>query len=458
MSFPFTQCISGITIPAGSFINTTFVVAAYQSGLSVGQLSPNPNPPNYSLGGVSNLDNSGASTTAIEFLLDYSNTNYPPPYYFVYGSEDENIWLNSINPATGGNQFTSSNVTTQISKQSQPDAPIAALFYYAPKSYLYVAASNGNLYWYSVTWSNGVPILSYVGSNTSYTGQYAVSLTFLPANTVSDYDCLLLGGVSEATGVIFNAANPSSTPCLYSVYTNYQYGYGSADLPTYMSDAYPILPSAVCRVPNGLYLVSQMTGPGGQLFFSPYGSGVLNSAGYLIGFDAQNPPIWIPPSDQIILSLAYSPNAGQADGSNYPDGAIFIATAPVSPPNPDNSSVGSMWVCDVSTNKVGESAQVDGCILGSPWATIADANLNYLCATGASGVFRGTLASYNPSTIPEFGMLVPNEVVSGVHHEWLSDLVSGAALVFGLVTGDPVAVGWATTGIVAGVVDSKTGY
>jgi hypothetical protein len=262
MSFPYTQCISGITIPAGSFINTTFVVAAYQSGISVGQFTPNPTPPNYTLGGVSNLDNSGGSTTAIEFLLNYGDTSYSPPYYFVYGSNNENIWLNSITPATGGNQFTSSNVTTQISEHSEPDAPIAAFFYYVPKSYLYVAASNGNLYWYSVTWSNGVPSLSYVGSNTSYTGQYAVSLTFLPANTVSDYDCLLLGGVSEATGVIFNAANPSSTPCLYSVYTNYQYG--AAD----MSDAYPILPSAVCRVPNSLYLVSQMTGPGGQLFFS----------------------------------------------------------------------------------------------------------------------------------------------------------------------------------------------
>ncbi|NCS76909.1 MAG: hypothetical protein GPJ17_06580 [Microcystis aeruginosa K13-07] len=450
MSFPYTQCISGITIPAGSFINTTFVVAAYQSGISVGQFTPNPIPPNYTLGGVSNLDNSGASTTAIEFLLDYSNTNYPPPYYFVYGSEDENIWLNSINPATGSNQFTSSNVTTQISKHSQPDAPIAAFFYYVPKSYLYVAASNGNLYWYSVTWSNGVPSLSYVGSNTSYTGQYAVSLTFLPANTVSDYDCLLLGGVSEATGVIFNAANPSSTPCLYSVYTNYQYG--AAD----MSDAYPILPSAVCRVPNGLYLVSQMTGPGGQLFFSPYGSGVLNGAGYLIGFDAQNPPIWIPPSDQIILSLAYSPNAGQADGSNYPDGAVFIATAPS---NPGNSSMGSMWVCDVNTNRVGNAAQQSQSISGSPWATIADANLNYLCATGSSGVFHSTLAAYSPSSsIPENGMLVANDPTSGVHREWISDIVSAAALVFGVVTDDPVAVGWAITGIVAGAVDSKTGY
>jgi hypothetical protein len=45
-----------------------------------------------------------------------------------------------------------------------------------------------------------------------------------------------------------------------------------------------------------------------------------------------------------------------------------------------------------------------------------------------------------------------------VHHEWISDIVSAAALVFGVVTDDPVAVGWATTGIVAGVVDSKTGY
>ena len=51
MSFPYTQCISAITIPAGEFINCTFVVAAYQSGSSVGQFSPNLTPPNYTLGG-----------------------------------------------------------------------------------------------------------------------------------------------------------------------------------------------------------------------------------------------------------------------------------------------------------------------------------------------------------------------------------------------------------------------
>ncbi|BCU12121.1 hypothetical protein [Microcystis aeruginosa] len=56
MSFPYTQCISAITIPAGEYKNYTFVVAAYQSGISVGQFSPNPTPPSYTLGGVSNLD------------------------------------------------------------------------------------------------------------------------------------------------------------------------------------------------------------------------------------------------------------------------------------------------------------------------------------------------------------------------------------------------------------------
>jgi hypothetical protein len=290
-----------------------------------------------------------------------------------------------------------------------------------------VAASNGNLYWYSVTWSNGVPSLSYVGSNTSYTGQYAVSLTFLPANTVSDYDCLLLGGVSEATGVIFNAENPSSNPSLY--------GY----LAEYCSPM--VYSAAVCRGPKGLYFAT----PSGVVHYQPYS-----------GFDAGISPIWTVPNGQVILSLAYSPNSGQADGSNYPNGAVFIATAPS---NPGNSSMGSMWVCDVNTNRVGNAAQQSQSISGSPWATIADANLNYLCATGSSGVFHSTLAAYSPSSsIPENGMLVANDPTSGVHHEWISDIVSAAALVFGVVTDDPVAVGWAITGIVAGAVDSKTGY
>jgi hypothetical protein len=437
MSFPYTQCISGITIPAGSFINTTFVVAAYQSGISVGQFTPNPTPPNYTLGGVSNLDNSGGSTTAIEFLLNYGDTSYSPPYYFVYGSNNENIWLNSITPATGGNQFTSSNVTTQISEHSEPDAAIAGLFYYYPANLLYVAASNGNLYWYSVSWPwvafedgveyTGGPTLTYVGSNTSYTGETAVSLTFFPSGTLTDYDCLLLGGVSEATGVIFNAENPSSNPSLY--------GY----LAEYCSPM--VYSAAVCRGPKGLYFAT----PSGVVHYQPYS-----------GFDAGISPIWTVPNGQVILSLAYSPNSGQADGSNYPNGAVFIATAPS---NPGNSSMGSMWVCDVNTNRVGNAAQQSQSISGSPWATIADANLNYLCATGSSGVFHSTLAAYSPSSsIPENGMLVANDPTSGVHHEWISDIVSAAALVFGVVTDDPVAVGWAITGIVAGAVDSKTGY
>jgi len=368
MSFPYTQCISAITIPAGEYKNYTFVVAAYQSGISVGQFSPNPTPPSYTLGGVSNLDNNGASTTAIEFLLDYSNTDYSPPYYFVYGSEDENIWLNSINPATGGSHFTSSNVTTQIASEKQPDAPIAGLFYYFPESLLYVAASNGNLYWYSVTWSNGVPSLSYVGSNTSYNEDGAsgasVSLTFFPANTLTNYDCLLLGGVKEATGVIFNAQNPSSTPILYG----YHGGCTATD---------------VCKGPNGIYWAT----PAGGLHYQPYS-----------GFNASLSPIWTVPSGQVILSLAYSPNAGNADPGNYPEGAIFIATAPS---NPSNSSMGSIYVCDASTNTVGNAAQQDATISGSPWGIIADANLTYMCATGSCGVFLSTLAAYNPESMPK---------------------------------------------------------
>jgi hypothetical protein len=69
------------------------------------------------------------------------------------------------------------------------------------------------------------------------------------------------------------------------------------------------------------------------------------------------------------------------------------------------------------------------------------------------------LAAYNPeSNIPENGMLVPNKVTSGVGHTWISDLVSAAALVFGVVTEDPVAVGWAVAGIDAGPIDAQTGY
>ncbi|CCI39150.1 MAG: hypothetical protein IM333_09830 [Microcystis sp. M048S1] len=434
MSFPYTQCISAITIPAGEYKNYTFVVAAYQSGISVGQFSPNPTPPSYTLGGVSNLDNNGASTTAIEFLLDYSNTDYSPPYYFVYGSEDENIWLNSINPATGGSHFTSSNVTTQIASEKQPDAPIARLFYYFPESLLYVAASNGNLYWYSVTWSSdGKPSLSYVGSNTSYNGDgdyepsgAPISLTFFPANTLTNYDCLLLGGVKEATWVMFNAQNPSSTPHLFSCPTGAFEGTAIA--------------TGICKGPEGIYWST-----GYSLNYMDYGNyGSLNSV------------IWTVPSDQAILSLAYSPNAGNADPGYYPKGAIFIATAP---PVPSNSSMGSIWVVDVSSNTVGNAAQQDATISGSPWAIIADANLNYMCATGSCGVFLSTLAAYNPeSNIPENGMLVPNQVTSGVGHTWISDLVSAAALVFGVVTEDPVAVGWAVAGIDAEAIDSQTGY
>jgi hypothetical protein len=343
---------------------------------------------------VSNLDNNGSGTTALEFLFDQGNPGFTPPYYFVSGSYAGNIWLNSITPATTG-QFTSSNVTTQISEQSEPDAAIAGLFYYAVTSYLYVAASNGNLYWYSVGWANGVPSLSYVGSNKSYTAEAPVSLTFFPANTLTNYDCVLLGGISEATGVIFNAKNPSSTPTLY--------GY----LEQYCKPM--VYSSAVCQGANGLYFATLS----GNLHYQPYS-----------GFNASLAPIWTVPSGQVILSLAYSPNTNNVAPGNYPDGAIFIATAPS---NPSNSSMGSIWVVDVSNNTVGNAAQQDATISGSPWAIIADANLNYMCATGSGGVFLSTLATDNPQS----KMLVPN-VGSPIASDSSSSLtvVTGAALDF----------------------------
>ena len=395
MPYLYTQCITAITIPSGDYKNSTFVVAAYQSGLSVGQFSPNPTPPNYTLGGVSNIDNNGGSTLAIEFLLDYSNTDYPSPYYFVYGSGAGYIWLNSITPATEGNPFTSSNVKTQIASEKLPNTPeIAGLFYYAPQGYLYVATSEtpaiANLYWYSVTWSNGVPSLSYVGSNTSYYGdacEPVVTLTFFPAGTLTDYDCLLLGGIGAATGVIFNAKNPSSTPSLY--------GYLNVNSPP------AVTPSAVCRGRNGLYFATMA----GGLHYQPYS-----------GFDASLSPIWTVPSGHLIISLAYSPNAGNSDLGNYPEGAIIIGTTTSSPcdnlnSEPLNSNSGSIWVCDVSNNTVGNAPQQYNTISGPAWGIIADANLNYMCAIGSCGVFLSTLAPYNPqSNIPENGLLVPNIV------------------------------------------------
>lgn len=234
-----------------------------------------------------------------------------------------------------------------------------------------------------------------MSSNTSYTGEAPspVSLTFFPANTLTDYDCLLLGGISEATGVIFNAQNPSSTPTLY--------GYLAGDCNPM------VYSSAVCQGPKGIYFAT----PSGSLHYQPYS-----------GFNASLAPIWTVPSGQVILSLAYSPNAGNVAQGNYPDGAIFIATAPF---NPSNSSMGSIWICDVSNNTVANAAQQDATISGPPWAIIADANLNYMCATGSSGVFLSTLAADNPQS----QMLVPN-VGSPVAGNSMLTVVTSAPLAF----------------------------
>jgi hypothetical protein len=89
--------------------------------------------------------------------------------------------------------------------------------------------------------------------------------------------------------------------------------------------------------------------------------------------------------------------------------------------------MGSIWVVDVSNNTVGNAAQQDATISGSPWAIIADANLNYMCATGSGGVFLSTLATDNPQS----KMLVPN-VGSPIASDSSSSLtvVTGAALDF----------------------------
>ncbi len=397
------------------------------------------------------IDNNGSSATAFEFLLNFdSSTGVPAsaPYYFVSGSAVGNLWLNSITPSppittsttsTPASDFSSTNVSTQISEiGSQPDAGIAAILYYPPGGYLYVATTNGNLYWYSVTWgSDGTPSVDYINENKTYSGASngQVTLTLFQANNNpigSSTDCLFLGGLEEATGVVFNPNSPTTG-------SGTLYGYTNAP-PTV----------AVCRGPNGFYFAT----PSGALHYQPYS-----------GFNSALQALWSAPNNEIILSLAYSPNPNLVGGTYrlgknvypyYPDGALFIGTSPSSP---STSTKGSMWVCDVANNTVGDAAQQDASISGPPWGIIADANLNYLCSTGSTGVFISTLAAYNPnSSLPENSMLVPNSLSNPSKHQWLSDIVSACALVFGVVTDDPVAVGWAVGGIVAQSTDTATGY
>jgi hypothetical protein len=441
--FPYPQSIAAITIPSGPYKNYTFAVSAYASGMSVGQVVPNPTPPNYACGGVIDIDNNGSSSTAFEFLLNFDSTTGAPaaaPYYFVHGSAVGNLWLNSVTPATTASDFSSNNVSTQITEiGSQPDAGIAAILYYPPAGLLYVATTNGNLYWYSVSWgSDGVPSFSYVNENKTYNGASngQVTLTLFPPNNnpiAANYPCLYLAGVEEATGVIFNAPWPTE---------------GNGTLYGYTSNAPATV--AVCRGPNGLYFAT----PTGALHYQPYS-----------GFNSNLPAIWTVPNNEIILSLAYSPNPNKVGGTHmvdgnsvpyYPNGALFIATSPT---GPSNSTQGSMWVCDVASNTVGNAEQQKASISGPPWGIIADVNLNYLCSTGSTGVFISSLAAYNPqSTIPENGMVVPNNISDPKKDQWFADIVAGCALVFGVVTDDPVAVGWAVAGIVAQSTDTSTGY
>lgn len=159
--------------------------------------------------------------------------------------------------------------------------------------------------------------------------------------------------------------------------------------------------------------------------------------------------------NEIILSLAYSPNTNNGDGGNYQQGAIIIGTSPSSP---SNSTMGSIWVCDVSSNTVGNAATIAGDVNDPPWAIVAGVNLNYICSTGSTGVFMSNLLAYNPSSdIPQTALLVANNSSSS-KHQWFADIVSACALVFGVVPDDPIAVGWALTGIVAQAADTGTGY
>jgi len=194
IDFPYNQTVQAFAPTSGTYKNVTFVLCNTSNGLGGGQLQPTGTGSNSSVNYQSptpfpyNIDAEGSSNSALCFVPNPQGgwINQAPPYYFVSGSTAGNIWLYTLTPAAGGDDFTKQNIVCQ-GKIGSMNSAIASLYYYASLNLLFAAGDNGDIDTYTVSWSNGAPSFTHQGSNTNYDSPTgcAVSICFFYNSTTT---------------------------------------------------------------------------------------------------------------------------------------------------------------------------------------------------------------------------------------------------------------------------------
>lgn len=446
--FPYSHTIASITPNQGKYANNTFVVAAYSSGISAGQVQPTTQKPpyQYSRKFCGDILNSGSSDTALEFVMNSTKNDKgevipisDPPYYFVLGSGAGNVILHQFNPADDLNDFQSSNIIElETIDKSSFSSDVADLLFYPPLNILYVATKDGEIGTYKVSFdNNNKPSFSYQGANKNYAASDgAVSMS------------LYYGGAKNAQLIVTGLQKDGTNGAfIFPI---------SGDNNGILSDANDVIwytnnSVAVVTTSKGIY-----TATATSLIYHVHGQ-----------LQTQGETIWTP-KNEIIMSLAWSPNPKNCDPETtidsttektvkqFSQGALFIGTCSNSS-EITHKTFGSIHTYDPIANKV--TSFQSKTVQGPPYSVYADANLHVLVNCGSTGLDFYSLVFDEDNSMPAAQQVIPNTAFdssdsSEHHHGILGFLVSYAEIVFGVVTDDPAAIGFGISGMIADTGDA----
>jgi len=376
-SFPYNQTLDAFTFTSGGS-EYTFIISSCANGLGAAeiQLTSAASPYAYSIGLPYNIDAAGASTTALTFLPGPQGPSTTVPLYFLGGTAANHLQIFNLTPTAKGGDFAAGNVSASTTLGGIFDTVIASILYVPSLSTVYVAGANGNLYSYSVSWNGSVPTLTYTNKNTNYssTTPGIVSLA-----VSSDNSTLYVTGLSNGNQLgtfIFNTVAASA---------------GALGSGTLLANTANSVSTALSA--TGIYTATA-TG----LVYHDFGS--ESTAGT---------SIWSP-TNQIIVSLAWSANPNKAANGQYPNGALFIGTFQTSTGESDTQS-GSIYTYDPSTGNA-PYAWIYNTTFGTPYSLKADANLNLLVNSGLTGLYLYGVANSEVSGLPQSAQLIPYNATS----------------------------------------------
>jgi hypothetical protein len=409
MSFPFGQTLQAFSPSQGAQAGSTLVIYATSNGVGAGEIVPGYSVDQSSTAQVNgdsvyqscflyNLTADGSRTAAVSFLLNSSGVNRVPPYYFLLASESGNLWLYSLLPTANASSFSASNVTL-VNRIASFDTTIAAIAYEADLGLIYLAGSNGNLYTYNVGWTTqNTPVFSYLGANKDYTSTQDNIVTLMLA-TLAIGKCYLI-----ATGLTLTDSSQAGS-FLFLV-----------------DGQSPVLADGTW-IPGTDNSVGTVVDMNTELIYAATSNSLISHS--FAELESQGSVLWSS-SEETILSLSASANPDSIDGSQFSQGALFMATSPSGTPITDTTP-GSIYTFDPASGLV--SPWLSQVIDGAPYTLCADQNLHVLVSYGLTGLFYASIVF--TEGVPSSAILSPN-TSSTITSSTLSTFASVAKLLFSI--------------------------